>query len=341
MKVAVVCPYDLGHPGGVQQLTIELVDRLERAGHEAWLVGPGSNPRAHTVGGTRGVRANASVAPIAIGAGVRRRVTAAIAGADVVHIHEPLMPRVATAALGSDHAKVATFHADPPGWARRLYRAAERPLRRRMQACEITAVSPVAASAIPAAWGPVQIIPNAIDVGAYTGARRIPGRVTFLGRDEPRKGLDVLLAAWPIVCAAMPDSELVVIGAERRSDAPAGVRYVGRVDDEEKRSLLASASIHVSPNTGGESFGIVLAEAMAAGAAVVSSNLPAFVAVTGGSGVHVPPGDHRALAAALVSLLGDTDRLRTLGEAARARAMAFDWSVVLSHYVEAYRRARG
>ncbi|HVR34079.1 MAG TPA: glycosyltransferase family 4 protein [Acidimicrobiia bacterium] len=341
MKVAVVCPYDLGHPGGVQQLTIELVDRLERAGHEAWLVGPGSHPRARTVGGTWGVRANSSVAPIAIGPGVRRRVTAAIAGADVVHIHEPLMPRVSTVALGSDHAKVVTFHADAPGWAHGLYRMAERPLRHRMLACVITAVSPVAASAIPAAWGPVEIIPNAVDVGAYAGPPRIPGRVTFLGRDEPRKGLDVLLAAWPVVRAAMPDSELVVIGAERRSDAPAGVRYIGRVDDTDKRALLASASIHVSPNTGGESFGIVLAEAMAAGAAVVSSDLPAFVAVTGGSGVHVPPGDHRALATALVSLLGDTDRLRTMGEAARTRAMAFDWSVVLDRYIDAYGRARG
>jgi len=341
LRVAVVCPYDLGLPGGVQQLTIELVQRLEAAGHDAWLVGPGEHPGAPSVGRTIRIRANASVAPVALGPGVVGRVARAIEGADVVHVHEPLMPLVSLTALLGSSPLVATFHADAPRWAGAVYSAAGRLLRRRLRNAVITAVSPTAAAPLPTSWGPVEIIPNGLDVAGYaTGDARVPGRVTFLGRDDPRKGLDVALAAWPTVHAAFPEAELVVMGSSR-SPTAAGVRYVGRVSESEKRSLLSSAMIHLAPNTGGESFGIVVAEAMAAGAAVVASDLPAFQHVIGSTGLQVPTGDPDAFARALIRLLADPEEAKRLGAAGTERAHSFDWSVVLDRYVAAYRRAAG
>lgn len=341
MKVAVVCPYDLGLAGGVQQLTIELVDRLGRSGHDAWLVGPGHLAGVRSMGPTVRVRANASSAPVALAPTVGRRVRAALTGADVVHIHEPLIPLVSWAALRTSIPKVLTFHADAPGWARLLYRNLDRPIGRTVRSSVVTAVSPVAAASVPARWGPVDVIPNALDVAAYSQeGDRTASRVTFLGRDDPRKGLDVLLRAWPAVRAADPRAELVVIGADR-SDAPRGVRFVGRVDESTKRDLLASAVVHVAPNTRGESFGIVVVEAMAAGAAVIASDIPAFVDVMGGTGVHVPAGDSSALAVAIVELLGDRVRATAIGEAGKLRAREFDWSEVTERYVSAYARALG
>src|SRR5690606_20031666 len=126
---------------------------------DAWLVGPGRREGARTVGSTIRLRANASVVPVALGPGVRSRTRAALAGADVVHIHEPLIPRVATAALGVSVPRVLTFHADPPGWVRRLYSLLDRPLAGTMRRATVTAVSAVAASPLPPRWGPVDVIP--------------------------------------------------------------------------------------------------------------------------------------------------------------------------------------
>jgi phosphatidyl-myo-inositol alpha-mannosyltransferase len=337
VKIAVVCPYDLGRPGGVQQLTSELVSRLEAEGHDAWLVGPGAD--MDNVGRTVRIRANASVVPISLARGVRKRTLARLREADVVHIHEPFIPMVSVAALGVSKPKVLTFHADAPGWVRPLYVSAGRLFDRSISASIVTAVSPVAARAIPERWGPVELIPNALDVSAYRDANvaRIASRVTFLGRDDPRKGLDVLLEAWPDVVAAVPHAELVVAGA-RRDNAP-GVEFLGRVDETQKRHLLASSAIHVAPNTGGESFGIVVAEAMAGGAAVVATDLPAFVSVMAGSGLHVPVGDSRALANALIHLLGSPEEVERMSEAGRDRVSAFDWPSVLRRYIDAYERA--
>ena len=340
MKVAVVCPYDIGRPGGVQQLTVELVSRLGAEGHDAWLVGPGDEPG--NVGRTIRVRANASVAPVSLAPQARRRTLSALRDADVVHIHEPLIPLVSVSALSAPIPKVVTFHADAPRWVRPVYMSLGRIFDRALRHSVVTAVSPVAAEAIPHRWGPVEIIPNALDIAAYQqpDVARLPFRVTFLGRDEPRKGLDVLLDAWPQVLAAVPQAELVVAGASREI-VPPGVEFLGRVAETEKRSLLASSAIHVAPNTGGESFGIVVAEAMAAGAAVVASDLPAFLNVMAGSGLHVPVGDSPALAATLIRLLGSPGELQRVSAAGTSRVKDFDWPSVLSRYIDTYQRAIG
>lgn len=338
MKIAVVCPYDLGAPGGVQQVTIGLVERLTDQGHQAWLVGPGRRDGARSVGDTVPIRANASVAPIALGPGVPQAVREAITGADVVHIHEPLMPRVSTAALVAGLPKVVTFHADAPRWVSAAYRLTPRSWRKAMAGSVITAVSPVAARVIPPSFGGVEIIPNGVDVAGFDTGEKVAHRVAFLGRDEPRKGLDILLRAWPAVRAQIPHAELVVMGAHRTDPSP-GVEFLGRVEEAVKRDVLSSAAVYVAPNTGGESFGIVVAEAMAAGAAVVASDIPAFTAVLGGAGTTFPVGDSHRLAAAIVRLLNDPAEATQVGLACRARAAAFDWPTVVDRYLAAYTRA--
>jgi phosphatidylinositol alpha-mannosyltransferase len=231
---------------------------------------------------------------------------------------------------------VATFHADPRPWVRRLYRWI--PLGR-LRRSVLTAVSSTAADAIPPGWGPVEVIPNGVDTSAFDlPVGRVDRRVSFLGRDEPRKGLDILLGAWPAIRERVPLAELKVMGADRES-ALAGVTFLGRVTGGEKNRILASSQIYVAPNTGGESFGIVLVEAMAAGCAVVCSDLGAFRDVVGPNARLVPVGDTDRLASEVIDLLGDTEGARALGEAGRRAAARFDWEVVASRYREAYRRA--
>lgn len=338
MKIGIVCPYDLGAEGGVQQLCVELAERLRHTGDEAILVGPGRRPGALSVGSVVSLRANRSVVPLTAEPAAFWKLRRALADVDVVHVHEPFIPLAGWAALRLGKPTVATFHADPPAWARRLYGLLT-PLARPLLAhASLTAPSPVAASAVPAAWGAVEVIPNAIDVDSYrVDVPRDPRRVAFLGRDDPRKGLDVILRAWPQIRRRHPDAELIVMGATR---SPVdGVDFRGRVSDQEKRQILGSSAVMVAPNLGGESFGIVIAEAMAAGCAVVASDLPAFRAVLGDSGRLVRVGDAVELEEAVSDLLADPATATRLGEAARDDARRFDWSRVTSMYRAVYESA--
>lgn len=334
MKIAVVCPYDVARPGGVQTQARELVDALGAGGDDARLVAAGSPG----VGASVLVPGNRSRAPITLDPRAVGRVKQVLATVDVVHVHEPFMPLVGWGALGADRPLVATFHSAPARWTRALYRVGA-PLGRRILAGRVvTAVSPVAAQALPASWGPVTIIPNGLDVSAYErSVPRDPHRVVFVGRDEPRKGLDVLVEAWPRIREAEPAARLRVVGAIRPPQP--GIEYLGRVDEATKREELARASVFVAPNLGGESFGMVVAEAMAAGCAPVVSDLPAFRWVAGEGARRVPEGDPEALAVAVTDLLADPDARRRLVTAARTRVSDFDWSVVSAAYRQAYVRA--
>jgi phosphatidylinositol alpha-mannosyltransferase len=347
VRVGIVCPYDLGEPGGVQQIATELAQHLRLSGDSAVLVGAG-NQRRHggpgrddaTVGVGRPfkVKANQSNVPLTLSPLSFTRMREALESVDVVHLHEPLVPLAGWAALASDKPMVVTFHADAPTWVAKAYRFA--PLvSRRMQSAILTAVSPVASRSVPKVWGEVRIIPNAIDVGAFDlPVGRIERRIAFLGRDDPRKGLDLALEAFQDVHRKHPETELVVMGAMREVDEP-GVRFVGRVSDGEKHRLLASSSIFVAPNTGGESFGIVLAEAMAAGCAVIASDLPAFRAVVGNNGVLVPVADASSLSAAMSLLIEDDAERDRLADAGNQAVREYDWSNVLTRYRQAYEDA--
>lgn len=347
MRVGLVCPYDIGRPGGVQQLTGELAEHLIATGDEVVLIGagktwfhggPGVDDVTVPAGRAISVKANRSVAPLTLSPTSWRRVSQALEEVDVVHVHEPLIPLVGWTGLSTGKPTVATFHADPPMWVHRLYRLTPG-LARRMRSTVISAVSPTAARAIPSDWGPVTIIPNAVDVASYdlpTG--RIERRVAFLGRNEPRKGLSVLMEAWLVIRDSLPDAQLMVMGADEAEPMP-GVTFLGPVSGGEKKRLLSSSRVYVAPNLGGESFGIVLVEAMASGCAVIASDLPAFVDVADGAAVHVPAGDALALADAVIEVLGDDERASRLGEAARRRASAFDWPEVVAGYRRLYRKA--
>lgn len=341
MKVAIVCPYDLGRFGGVQDQAIKLSEWLREAGHEAWLVGPGTSgpDGAHLVGPVTVITANGAATPITLSPGAWRRTAEAVSDADVVHVHEPFMPIVSQAATAADGPpKVGTFHADPSRAVRRLYRIGG-PLLRRVTArlSRATAVSPVAAAPL-AGLVDVAVIPNGIDTGDFGKGPKIEHRVAYVGRDDPRKGLDVLLDAWPAVHADVPTAELFVVGADRPADVP-GVRFLGAVRDSEKRDVLASSSVFCAPNTSGESFGITLAEAMASGCAVVASGLPAFVHVAGDAAFLVKPGDAPGLARALVELLMSSEERSMLAEAGLARVRRFDREAVLTAYLDAYEAA--
>lgn len=340
MKVGIVCPYDLGIPGGVQQITIELTQRLD----DALLIGPGQVSASvpvqfRSVGRARAVRANRSRAPIAIGPAAWTRTIRAIGEVDLIHVHEPFVPVVGWAALSLPYPIVATFHADPPRWMRRLYTATAVAGEMWLGDAHPTAVSPVAAGGIPHRWRRPVIVPNAIDVSSYqVDVVRVQQRVIFLGRDDPRKGLDVLLRAWPAVVARHPAAELFVLGVDRPAVLH-GVTFLGRVTEQEKQEMLGSGVIFVAPNKGGESFGLIVAEAMAAGCAVVASDIPAFKYVVGENGVLFPSGDAQALSAELNILLDDGARIESLAGLGRAAVQRFDWTRVISQYMDVYESA--
>lgn len=336
MRIAVVSPYDLRAFGGVQRVVVDLVDRLRSGGDDAFAVGPGvSAEMGVDVGRSFTVPGNGSMAPIAFGPSVRRRVRAAVADCDVVHVHEPLMPMTSLAALGAGRPTVATFHAAVPPWTSSLYRTLDGVGARLLRDAALTAVSPMALAALPNAWAPVTIIPNGIDVASFrVDVRQVPGRIVMVGRDEPRKGIDVMLEAFGVIRSSFPEAELHVVGADR--PPVDGVVFHGRVRDREKREILASSPIYVAPHLGGESFGIVLAEAMAGGCAVVASDLPAFRAVGGGAARYFGVGDAASLAREVQSLLASPTAIEALATSGAQQVRVYDWAHIVARYRVVY-----
>lgn len=362
MKVALVSPYALDVPGGVQAHVVALASALRTAGHHAEVVAPGAGDH-HRVGSARGVRFNGSVAPIALSPAAARRTRAALAriAPDVVHVHEPLVPAVGPAAVTCEVAPtVGTFHA----WSDRdrLYRAA-RPLARRVtdRLAGWLAVSPAAAAhhggALGVDPGAFALVPNGVDVARFADAEPLeelvdPERpaVLFVGRLERRKGLEPLVRAFTRLKGDRPEVRLLVVGdgPERRRCEEllpprlrADVTFLGRVDHDVLPRCYASADVYASPALGGESFGIVLLEAMAAGVPLVASDIPGYrsVARDGEQGRLVPPDDPGALADALGALLDNAALRAAMGRAGRRTAQAYDWPEIAAQAAAAYRRA--
>lgn len=364
MKIALVSPYDLAVPGGVQSHVLRLAASLRSSGDQVSVLGPGAGDGTQLgLGRTLPMRFNGSVAPVALSPLAIRRTRRLLAriAPDVVHVHEPLVPFVGLAAAATRVAPVvATFHA----WSAddRLYRLA-RPVGRRVleRVAVAIAVSSAAADYHAGALGVgpdrFEIVPNGVDVARFAGAVALPGHgpgtdptLLFVGRLERRKGLEVLMRAFVELRRRHPRVRLLVVGEGPERDRcegllPArdahGVTFLGRLDDRELARAFASAEVFVSPALGGESFGIVLLEAMAAGRAVVASDLPGYrtVIVDGQHGRLVPPGDPDALGHALGGLLDDPGGRQRLVAAGRAHADEFDWGVVAARLRSRYERA--
>lgn len=363
MRIGLVCPYSFDVPGGVQFHVRDLAQYFLGQGHEASVLAPADDDTplpSYVVSCGRAVpvRYNGSVARLTFGP-----VTAARVGRwlergdfDVVHLHEPVTPSVSILAMWAvEGPLVATFHTS--NLRSRAMQAAYPLLRPSLEKINARiAVSEDARRTVTThLGGDAVVIPNGVNVESFRHAQRLhrwsgtPDRPTiaFLGRiDEPRKGLPVLAAAMPAVLERYPDARVLVAGPgdaatarERMSEQVAlACEFLGPVSDEDKASLLASADLYAAPHTGGESFGIVLVEAMSAGAAVLASDLSAFVRVLDGgrAGETFTSGDSTDLARQIIRLLDDPALRARVAAAGQRRAQIFDWSVVAEDVMAVY-----
>jgi phosphatidylinositol alpha-mannosyltransferase len=354
MHVGMVSPYAWDFPGGVNRHVEQLSSYLRLRGHQVTIVAPGGGDSEgfRTVGGSFAVTSNRSVANISFGPRVAARVRKLIRETpfDILHLHEPLIPSVSLLALHySRCASLATFHAAREGGSLgyRVSKPLLNPLARKI---DIRAVVSPAALALVSRYfpGEYRILPNGVDTKIFSPGREVLAGLAedrfylvFVGRAEPRKGLDVLLDALPMVREAYPEVSLLVVGVDESYGRRDGVVWLGRLEDGLVPAAYRSARFMISPALGRESFGIVLIEAMACGLPVVASDIPGYRAVVddGVQGVLVPPGDHRALARALVELVGDDTKRKSMGEAALRRAAEFSWENLVGDVEEAYMEA--
>lgn len=372
MKVGIVCPYSFAVPGGVQNHVIDLAKALLARGHEVSVLAPadGESDLPHFVqhsGRAVGVPFNGSVARLQFGPVSYTRVRRWIRDGDfdVLHLHEPVVPSLSMIALKvADGPIVATFHmSTPKSWTMLGFRPVLRPLFEKITAK--IAVSDLARRVqVEHLGGNAVEIPNGVDVPFYAGAEPLPGypreggTIGFVGRfTEERKGMPVLLDALRQLAPSMPGLRLLVIGrgdGEELAEAAGPeladrIDLLGQVDDVTKARALRSVDVYCAPNLGGESFGMILTEAMAAGTPVVASALDSFRRVLGdsddsgsdaaGSGVLVPIGDAAALAGELRGLLSSPQRLADLSAAGTARVQQYDWSTVCAQILRVYETA--
>ncbi len=278
---------------------------------------------------------------------------------DILHVHEPASPSLSMlAAWAASGPMVGTFHTSNPR-SRAMIAASPilQPSLEKMSA-RIAVSEYARRTLVEHLGGDAVVIPNGVDVGFFAAAEPEPrwqggapdgrpGTIGFIGRiNEPRKGLPTLLAAMPKILAERPGVRLLVAGKGDEEEAVAGlapevrgqIEFLGMVSDEEKARLLRSVDLYVAPNTGGESFGIILVEAMSAGAPVLASDLDAFKQVLdgGAAGELFPVEDAAALADAAVRLLADPDRLAKLREAASRHVRRFDWGTVGAEILSVY-----
>ena len=364
MKIGIVNPYSWDVPGGVGFHIRDLALKLRSRGHDVRVLTPSTSddlPEWITSAGSSvSIPFNGSVANISVKPTILKRTRRWLADNDfdVVHVHEPVVPSVSMAAAMLSRAPlVGTFHA---ALGRSVSRAiASAPMRLYMERIGVRiAVSEEARrTLIEHHGGDAVIIPNGVETASFRSASPLERWeagadrpvIVFLGRlDEPRKGLSIFAGAIGSVLESFPGARFLIAG---RGEAPdireavarfgESVSFLGGISDEEKESLLAGASIYVAPQTGGESFGIVLVEAMAARTAVVASDIPAFRAVLedGRAGALFETGSSESLAATLIALLGDPGRLDELSEAGQRASAQYDWEVVADKVFEVYKLA--
>ena len=361
MKIGIACPYSWDVPGGVQQHIRDLAEALIEMGHEVSVIAPADDDRplpdyVVAAGGALPVPYNGSVARLAFGplSAARVRRWLRDGNFDVLHAHEPTVPSLSLLACWAAAGPiVATVHTSMP--KSRVLLATQGVLRSALEKIDgRIAVSEAARTTlVQHLGGDAVLIPNGVATKNYQDGDPLAGwpgeggAIGFLGRmDEPRKGLAILLKAFEIMAPQRPGLRLLVAGPgdveDARARLPAQLRervhFLGAVSEEEKVQVLHSVDVFCSPNTGGESFGIVTAEAMAAGAAIVASDIEAFRMVLRGgtAGELFANGDAADLARVAGALLDDPARRAELSVAALDAVRAYDWSVVARDVLSVY-----
>ncbi len=361
MRIGIVCPYSFDIPGGVQNHVRDLAEVLIRQGHEVSVLTPaeaddGLPSYVVSAGRAVSVPYNGSVARVAFGPISAARVRRWLHQGefDVLHVHEPMAPSLGLlACVAARGPVVATFHTAIT--RSRALTAAQGLLQPVME--KITARIAVSALArkvqVEHLDGGAVEIPNGVDVARYAAAEPMSGwpgdggAIGFLGRfTEPRKGFPVLWEAFGRLAAQRPGLRLLVAGPGDPQGMTGGVlasrtTFLGKVSEADKARMLRSVDVYVAPNTGGESFGMILTEAMAAGTPVAASDLDAFRRVLdgGSAGALFPVGDASALASVLGDLLDHPERRAVLAERASKVVAEYDWPVVAQRVLEVYATA--
>jgi len=360
VRVGLVCPYSFDIPGGVQGHVADLARTLIGLGHEVSVLAPGDDDGDFPdfvvpAGRSVGIPYNGSVARLSFGPVSYSRVRKWMRAGqfEVLHLHEPVAPSLSMLALMvADGPIVATFHtANARSRMLATFQGMLQPFLEKITG-RIAVSEPARQVQVEHLGGDAVVIPNGVDVTSYAeagplpGYPRVGGTVGFIGRfAEPRKGMATLLDALRLLLPERPDLQLLVAGSgdekellELAGELAGHVRPLGLISTADKASLLHSVDLYCAPNIGGESFGMILTEAMSAGCPVVASDLDAFerVLAGGAAGVLSPVGDVPALAAAIGALLDDPDRRAALAAAGQAAVAAYDWPVIAAKVVKVY-----
>ena len=359
LRVVLTCPYSLSVDGGVQGQVLGLARELRAQGVDARVLapsdGPPPEPGVVSLGPTRRFSSNGSIAPITVGRVVAARTFEAVRALrpDVVHLHEPLSPMHYPLILGTDLPAIGTFHAAHTG-RNAWYDTFRYPLAKMVDRLSaITAVSEEARRNVEElTGGGCEIIPNGVDVQIFSQSPPWPSSqpaIAFLGRHEPRKGLAVLLEAFVGIDRAVdlwimgegPQTSSLRSQYEKYSTPKKRIEWIGHVSESEKAARLGGSTIACFPSLEGESFGIVLLEAMAARTAVVASDLTGYrhVARPNREGIMVHPGDVMGLRSALQELLDKKELRQTMVDAGVRRTEKFLLENVAAKFHELYRAA--
>jgi phosphatidylinositol alpha-mannosyltransferase len=353
VRIGLVCPYSLTVPGGVQGQVLGLARALRTLGHDVRVLAPSDGPPPDAgvtpLGKSIPMSSNGSLAPIAPDPSCALRTIRALRDEafDIVHLHEPCCPGpTLTSMLFTDRPMVGTFHRSGASSAYALLGGPARRLVNRLRMR--FAVSPEARdTAADALGGDYELVFNGIEIEHFAKATPTPTdgpTIFFVGRHEERKGLGVLLDAMALL---PPDVRLWVAGEgnqtaalEARTAGDGRIEWLGRLSDADKASRLRGADIFCAPSLRGESFGIVLLEAMAAQTPIVASDLAGYrnVARPDVDAVLVPPGDAVALADALRRVLADPGLAARLVQSSDCRAAELSMDKLAERYVTFYER---
>ena len=362
LSIGLVCPYGWDTPGGVQNHVRDLAEFLISAGHKVSVLAPAideSQLPTYVVNAGKPISIpyNGAVARILFGPKAFAHVRQWIAAGDfdILHLHEPAIPSISLLACwAAEGPMVGTFHAAAKH-QKVIYaigpilEPAIEKLSARIavsEAARLTLTNHLETDAV--------VIPNGIYAKRYANGvpqeRWSGNTIGFIGRfEEPRKGLQVLLDALPIIARFAPDVRVLVAGPGDPKEVEESIdpqlrhrfEFLGRISEEEKADLISSVAIYVAPNTGGESFGIILAEALAGGACVVASDIPAFDSLLGGGefGALFESENSAELAKVVIDLLRDSDKRSALARNGKVHAQIFDWDVVAEQIFSIYEMA--